>query len=172
MRVRDLIIEDIPKADVSTSILDACTIMIERRVTGVAVYQDGQPIGMVTERSLLRRFVPLNKPPDKVSCREVMVPMLKVSSKATVRDAVDLLIKNGRTRLAVYNDGEFKGWVLLSDLVPYAMKRDMIHMFGFHGMEKGHDIMCPSCQSEYLAMSVMEDGVTVRWECPKCGHTE
>lgn len=172
MRVKDLIIEDFPRTEVSSSVYDACRIMIENKSTGIAIYQGKEPVGMVTERSLLRRFVPLNRKPEDVACREIMVPMLRIESKASIRDAIERLIKNGRTRLAVYEKGKFQGWVLLSDLVPYAMKRDIIHLFGLHGQAKGHDIMCPSCQSDFLSMVTLQDGKTVRWECQKCGYNE
>ncbi len=172
MKIRDLMIEDIPKADVKTSVLDACKLMLEKHVTGVAVYQHGAPIGMVTERTLLRKFVPLNKLPNQVTCKEIMVPILKISPEESVRNAVELLIKNGRTRVGIYDKEKFLGWVLLPDLVPYVMKRDLISLFSHHGMDKEHDIMCPVCESEFLVMTMLQNGTTVRWECPKCGHTE
>lgn len=40
MRVKDLIIEDFPRTDVSSSVYEACRIMVEKKSTGIAIYQD------------------------------------------------------------------------------------------------------------------------------------
>jgi CBS domain-containing protein len=79
--------------------------MNQKKASGIVVFQEGKPVGMLTERSLLRRFVKLDKRPDEVKVKDVMTPLMKISADASVKDAATPILENGLTRLGVF-DGQ------------------------------------------------------------------
>ena len=105
-KVREVMTKDVPQVDVSSSVLDASKVMNQRRANGVVVFQEGKPVRMFTDRSLLRRFVKLNKRPDEVTVKEVMAPLLKIASDASVKEAAKKILDQGVTRLGVFENDQ------------------------------------------------------------------
>ena len=51
----------VPHVDYSATVLDACKMMNRGGSSGVVVFQAGQPMGLLTDRVLLRNFFVMNK---------------------------------------------------------------------------------------------------------------
>ena len=77
-KVRDVMQTDIERVSASTSVLEASKVMNDRGSSGVVVFNGDKAIGMLTDRRILRRFVPLNRRPEEVTVKEVMSPFFKI----------------------------------------------------------------------------------------------
>ncbi len=160
----------IPRIESTASILEAAEEMNKIGATGAVVYRDDQAVGILTERSLLRRFVPLNRRPSSVTVGQVMGPLLRVSENASVEDVGRRLIDLRITRLGVFRDSTFIGWVTITDVArAESKKRGILHRFE---SEEGMEIVCPQCKSGAFKEVMGADGQVLRWRCDRCGYEQ
>jgi CBS domain-containing protein len=54
---------NVPRVKTSDTILEAATVMNRDKTSGAAVVEAEKVVGLITERALLWKFVPLNKRP-------------------------------------------------------------------------------------------------------------
>jgi len=175
VKVRDVMTKNVPHVDAAASVLEASKAMNQahRRWTGVVVLQSGTPVGMVTERSLLRRFIDLNKRPQDVKVDEVMAPLLKISADAPASDAIKKMLQHSFTRLSVFDNDKLVGWVTLTDIARLSSKEGIIDMLrGQSKSASDFEALCPSCRSGVLVRVTQGGGKILRWQCPKCGYEE
>jgi CBS domain-containing protein len=173
VKVGEVTTTRVPRIEASASVLDASKVMNQghRRWTGVVVTQAGKPVGMLTERSILRRFIGLNRKPEDVKVREVMAPLLKISSDAPVSDAVRKLLDYGFTRLGVYDNDKLVGWVTLTDIARRSSKQSIVNVLLRQNRPASDDeVLCPQCRSAIMKKVIQGQGKILRWECPKCGY--
>jgi CBS domain-containing protein len=167
----------VPHVDVSASVLDASKVMNQSPVgvkwTGVIVLQSGKPVGMLTERSLLRRFIDLNKKPEDVKVRDVMAPLLKISADAPVSEAAKKMLDHSFSRLAVFDGQKLVGWVTLMDIARQTSKQSIVEiLLRQNRSTKDEEILCPICRSGIMEKVSDSRGHVLRWECPNCYHME
>ncbi len=172
-KVREVMSKNVPHVEVTASILEASKIMNRKRGSGVVVFQAGKPVGVLTERSLLRRFVNLNKKPGEVRVEDVMAPLLKINADASIKEATKKILENSLTRLGVFDDGEFVGWVTLTDIARAESKKSIVDVLLRHNQpDAGEEMICPDCRQALMLRIVSRSGEVLRWECPKCHHEE
>jgi signal-transduction protein with cAMP-binding, CBS, and nucleotidyltransferase domain len=163
----------VPQVDATASVLDAARVMNQKKASGVVVFQEGKPVGMLTERSILRRFVKLDKRPEEVKVRDVMTPLMKISAEASVKEAANKILDNGLTRLGVFEGEKLVGWVTLTDIARDSSKQGIVDSLTRQNQAGSHDEMiCPACRSGIMKKVVGSGGRVIRWECPNCMHQE
>jgi predicted transcriptional regulator len=161
---------NVVKVDVSATVLDACKIMNAKGVAGVAVFQGDKPVGMFTDRGLLRRFVPLNKRPDEVKLGDVAFPLLRIDANASTKIAAKKIVDNRFTRLGVFDGQKFVGWITLTDLAKEASKRNLMDALLSRDEPERRDVLCPNCKKAFLQKIVNANGEVERWQCPNCKY--
>jgi predicted transcriptional regulator/ribosomal protein S27AE len=154
----------------SVTILDACKIMNSKRVSAVAVFQGDKPIGMLTDRGLLRRFIPLNKRPDEIKIGEIAFPLLRIDANVSTKVAAKKIVVNNFTRLGVFDGEKFLGWITLTDLAREASKRRLKDALLSQDEPERRDVLCPNCKKAFLQKIMNANGEVERWECPKCKY--
>lgn len=168
-KVRDVMTKDIPSVDANDSVLVASEIMNREKWTGVVVTQSGKPVGMLTDRAILRRFVKLNKKPNDVRVREVMAPLLKVKAEASTKEALRTMLSFGFSRLGVFDKGDLVGWITLTDVAREGSKQGLVDMIlRRNDSDADDEVLCPRCRNAVLSKVTNKDGRILRWECPKC----
>jgi signal-transduction protein with cAMP-binding, CBS, and nucleotidyltransferase domain len=160
---------DVARVSVSATVLDACKIMNSKGVSGVAVFQGDKLIGMSTDRTLLRSFIPLNKRPDEVKVGEAAFPLLRIDANASTKNAAKKIVENRFTRLGVIDNEKFLGWVTLTDLAREASKKNLKDALS-HNEPEVRDVLCPNCKKAFLQKIMNVNGEVERWECPNCDH--
>ena len=161
---------DVVRVSVSATVLDACKIMNSKGVSAVAVFQGDKLIGMLTDRGLLRRVIPLNKRPDDVKVGEVALPILKIDANASTKNAAKKIVENRFTRLGVFDNEKFLGWITLTDLAKEASKRNLKDALLSHNELEVRDVLCPNCKKAFLQKITNVNGEVERWECPNCKY--
>lgn len=174
VKVREIMTKEVPQIDASSSVLDAVNLMNKARKSGAVVLEAGKPSGMLTERSLLRRFVTMDEKPSEVKVRDVMAPLLKISADAPVKDAASLILENSFTRVGVFDGDKLVGWLTLTDIARQSSKKSLVDSLRREGSKKFSDdeLVCPQCRSAVMRKVVGKKGEILRWECPSCGHEE
>ena len=109
---------DIVSLHPSVSVFTAMKLMNERRISSLLMEEDGIPLGIITERDLLR-LIRSEKDLHKIALQEVMsTPVKTVFSDVSSHDAAKILTKNKLRRLVVINSsGQCVGIITETDMV-------------------------------------------------------
>ncbi len=160
------------QVDCSATVLEAITIMNKNGSSGIVAYQGNKPIGMLTDRALLTRFLPLNKRPDEVKVGDVIAPLIKIDAGASTKEAAKKIVENAYTRLGVFDADKFLGWVTLTDLAREVSKENLLDALRMHvEPRKGGDVLCPNCRKAFLTKIVNTEGNVSGWQCTNCNYT-
>lgn len=105
----------------NATVIDAAMLMNEHRVGSLMVVDDGQLVGMFTERDVLRRVVAEQRDPAATRVDEVMTAEVACCQLHTSLDEARTVMKNRRIRhLPVLSDeGDLIGLVSIGDLNAY-----------------------------------------------------
>jgi len=115
--VRNAMTANIISVDVQSKVNDAIRLMIERDIGSVVVTEEGKPVGILTERDILKRCCP------DMSCQrgkvgEIMSkPLVTVDIDTPIGIAAELMTEKNVRRLLVTENGEVKGIVTQRDLM-------------------------------------------------------
>lgn len=108
--VRDLMRKNPYTAAESASIQDTARIMTEKKVSSLVILdKDNNPVGLVTERDLVRKVCVNDLPTSRVSNKEIMSsPLITIASESSVSTATDLMLKNNvRHLLVIENESKY-----------------------------------------------------------------
>lgn len=161
----------VPRVEYSDTILEAVRVMADNDATGVAVFKGDKVVGVLTERSLLRRFIPRNTKPNQVRVSEVMIPMMRIHRDADVKEAARKIIETGRTRVGVFDGNKFLGWVTITDVARAASRRNLLDVLLRRDKPEAAEIVCPKCKVGVLE-SRRETGGEIVWRCDNCSYYE
>lgn len=116
--VRDVMTSAVKTARPDTSILDIVRKMNRFDIGSIVVVQGERPVGIITERDILREIVEPCLDPTAVRAREVMsTPLITIDKDVGVEEAARLMARRGVKRLPVVQGGRLVGIVTTTDLV-------------------------------------------------------
>lgn len=124
--VRDIMRKDPHTIAVSSSIRDTAILMNDLKVSSLLIVDTyGNPVGLVTERDLVRRACVKDQLSSQVTNKEIMSsPLITIDAKSSASDAIDLMLKNKVRHLLVVdnesgNSGNPIGIITPLDLMRY-----------------------------------------------------
>jgi CBS domain-containing protein len=120
--VSQVMSRNVTTLDTSGTVLDAIRIMTEKGIGCVVVTDKAKPVGIVTERDVMKAMMQgRNVLNSKIA--EVMInPVTTVPPEAPVVKALDLMKKKGIRRLPVVSDGKLRGIITVHrDLLYWAL---------------------------------------------------
>lgn len=110
LEARELMDTQVLKIDSQTSVLDALRKMIDSNTWSFIVEKQGQPVGVVTERDILRRCVLKQLQTDKVKVEEIMSsPLITIGPESHVGEIMDKMIAKAIRRVYVSENGKIIG---------------------------------------------------------------
>jgi CBS domain-containing protein len=102
------------------SALDVAKLMAKHRIGSIVVIEGNnkKPVGIVTERDIIKKVSALNKSADQVAVRRIMSsPLITVKSIDSVDTAAETITENKIKRLVVLEqDGSMVGILSVSDI--------------------------------------------------------
>ncbi len=101
----------------------AANVMKERARGSLVVVDGGKPVGIITERDLVRRVIAENKSTATKIGDIMSEPLITVGPEATISSAANIMYKNVIRRLPVIEGGRLLGMVTSTDLAR-AMQRE------------------------------------------------
>ncbi len=115
--VAEIMARDVVTLPKTATVSEAAELMTTRNVSCVVAEEEGQAIGVLTERDLLTRVVAECKDPDRVTMEEVMTsPVTAVPASHSVFSAGKLMDEANIRRLIVTRDGRMCGIVAQTDI--------------------------------------------------------
>lgn len=104
--------------DIEASVSEATKIMVGEDIGAILILKNRAPIGIVTERDVLRKVVGPGLNPTHVSVKEVMSsPLITVSSGAGIAEALRTMSDKNIRRLLVMEDDNIIGIITEMNLL-------------------------------------------------------
>jgi len=118
-KVEEIMVRDVKTASPNETVLKTAEIMNRYEIGCVVVAENGVPVGIVTERDILKRVVAKRRDPAATKLREIMSkPLVAVTPETTVTGAARMMIKQNIKKLPVITGDHLEGVLSLTDLIP------------------------------------------------------
>jgi len=120
LKVEDVMVEEVITVEADVPVMEAVKLMNVHEIGCLIVTKSGKPIGILTERDLLKRVLAESRDPEKTEICEVMsAPLMFVDPKIDIEDAVRFMFKVKIKKLPIVKRGKLLGLVTLTDLVRF-----------------------------------------------------
>jgi CBS domain-containing protein len=117
MNVEELMIKNVVKVNPDTLVEEAVRIMNANEIGCLIISENGKPIGIITERDLLKRVLEQGRSPRTIKVAEIMSkPVIYGDSQMELEDAARLMFRKKVKKLPITRDGELVGLITLTDL--------------------------------------------------------
>lgn len=111
------------------TVLDAVAYMNEKGVGALLVTDDERPVGMFTERDVLRRVVDARRDPASTKVADVMShELVVVHPEVTVEEAMAIMTERRCRHLPVIEGDDIVGMVSIGDLSRWMSRRQANHI--------------------------------------------
>lgn len=117
--VRDVMTKNVRVVRPDSSVKEVVATMNKFNIGSIIVVQGSRPVGIITERDILKRVVEPCLAPETLTARHVMTsPVLTIDENASVNEAAKLMAKKGVKKLLVMrNNDELAGIITFTDIV-------------------------------------------------------
>ena len=115
--VKDIMAKKIVSVESTVNVGDAIKLMAERNIGSVVVTRDGEMVGILTERDVLKKcYAPGQYTAMKAG--EVMSePLITIRGDAAIGDAADLMAEKNARRLLVTENDKIQGIISQRDVM-------------------------------------------------------
>lgn len=125
--VRDIMVNNVITVEHDKTAKDVAIIMTEKSISSLVVVRDGNPIGLVTERDLVRKVSTTDRKSSEVPLSEIMSPNFRwVEPMTSIEDAVQRMTNKNIRRLLVLDNGKLVGIITETDLARYLRSKLLI----------------------------------------------
>jgi len=116
--VRDIMSKDVRVVRLDSSVKEVVATMNKFDIGSIVVVQGDRPVGIITERDILRRVVEPCLAPEVLTARQVMTsPLVTIKEAVSVDEAAGLMAKRRVKKLPVMNEEKLVGIVTFTDIV-------------------------------------------------------
>ncbi|MGB9713606.1 MAG: cyclic nucleotide-binding/CBS domain-containing protein [Candidatus Bathyarchaeales archaeon] len=116
--VRDVMSKDVKVVRPDTSVKEVVATMNKFDIGSIIVVQGERPVGIITERDILRRLVGPSLAPETLTARQIMTsPVISINEMASIEEAAKLMAKKKVKRLPVMSDDKLVGILTFTDIV-------------------------------------------------------
>jgi CBS domain-containing protein len=118
VRVKAAINKDIISLDKDLSVKSAIRLMVRKDIGSVVVTEEksGKPVGIVTERDILKSIAHGRTRPDTKIEGIMSKPLITIEADATLGEAAEMMVKKKIRRLLVKQNDKFIGIITQRDL--------------------------------------------------------
>jgi CBS domain-containing protein len=97
---------------------EAVELMNKYEIGCLVIVENGKPVGIITERDLLKRVLPKSEMLRNMKVMEIMsTPLISVQPKVQIEEAAKLMFQKKIKKLPVVEKGKLVGLVSLTDLL-------------------------------------------------------
>ena len=127
-KVRDIMQKNVITIEKTKKAQDAAIILKDKEISFLVVVNDSKPIGIVSERDIVRKIVAENKESQSTPLETIMSKNFKwVEPNASIESAVQKMLNNNIRRLVVLEDGELAGVITQTDLTEFLRSKILIN---------------------------------------------
>ncbi len=126
--VRDIMTKTIRTVRPNSSVLDAVQKMNKFNIGSILVVDGRRPVGIVTERDILRRVVEHSTDPSIIKVSEIMShPVVTINPEVTIEEAARLMTAKQIKKLPVVEEDSIVGIITTMDIMKAAPR--MMNLF-------------------------------------------
>ncbi|MFH1641406.1 MAG: ATPase domain-containing protein [Nanoarchaeota archaeon] len=122
IKVNEFMIKDVITEKSSSNVFDAAELMIKSGVSCLVILQNKKPIGLLTERSIIRNILLKGKNPKKIKTNQAMHQIDTVNSDTGFFSLVNFMRKKNLRRVVVVDKNNLVGIVTETDVVNTSRK--------------------------------------------------
>lgn len=112
-------------AEATATAEELARLMADQRIGSVVLLEDGELLGIVTERDLVGKVLAQGTDPAEARARDLMsIPPVTIVPTAHIDDALETMAEHGIRHLIVVLDDELRGMVTVTDIAQTAMELD------------------------------------------------
>lgn len=121
LKVENVMVGDVITIDAEATVREAVELMNKNEIGCLIVVDgEGKPVGILTERDLLKRVLAKRKDPVRVKVKDVMSkPLVTGTPHMDIEAAARLMFKKKIKKLPVVENGNLVGLVTLTDMVRF-----------------------------------------------------
>jgi CBS domain-containing protein len=120
LNVEDVMVDEVITIDADSTVHKAVRLMNKHEIGCVVVVFKGKPVGIITERDMLKRVLAKSVDPEKIKVSDIMsAPLILGKPKMEIENAVKLMFKTKIKKLPVVHRGKLIGLVTLTDLTRF-----------------------------------------------------
>jgi len=110
--------KDVRVVRLDSSVKEVVATMNKFDIGSIIVVQGDRPVGIITERDILRRVVEPCLAPEILTARQVMTsPVVSIRETASLDEVAGLMAKKKVKKLPVMNEEKLVGIVTFTDIV-------------------------------------------------------
>jgi len=127
-KVRDIMQKNVITIENLKKAHDAAIILKEREISFLVVVKEGKPIGIVSERDIVRKIVADNNDAQTTQLEIIMSKNFKwVEPNASIESAVQKMLNNNIRRLVVLENENLAGVITQTDLTEFLRSKILIN---------------------------------------------
>ena len=120
LNVEDVMVEEVVTVEAEATVQEAVDLMNKHEIGCLIVVLKEKPVGIITERDMLKRVLAQSKDPEKIKVSEIMsAPLIIGKPEMEIENAVKLMFKTKIKKLPVVQKGRLVGLVTLTDLTKF-----------------------------------------------------
>jgi len=117
-RLRKIMVKNVITAKPDDLVPQVAKLMDEHEIGCVIIVGNRKPVGVVTERDMIKRVLCTSKGSENEKASEVMSePLIEASPEMLAGDAAKLMLERNIKKLPVVENGQLLGLVTLTDLI-------------------------------------------------------
>jgi len=124
--VKDIMTKEVITIEPSKTVFEAAQIMTEKGLSCLIVVIKAFPVGILTERDIVRRIVAKCASPDTKITEAMTKNLITVEPETSLREAARIMSTNKIRRLPVLKQNKLVGIVVASDFVRNAGKKTTV----------------------------------------------
>ena len=116
--VRDVMSKNVKAVQPDSSVKEAVASMNKFNIGSILVVQDNKPVGIVSERDILRRVVEPCLSPENLTVGQIMTsPVYTISEMASINEAAKLMAMKKVRKIPVMKKEKLVGIITYTDIV-------------------------------------------------------
>ena len=127
-KARDIMQKNVITIELEKTAQYASTILKDNDISFLVVVEDSKPVGIVSERDIVRKIVAENMEASKIQLESIMSKKFKwVEPNSSIESAVQKMLNNNIRRLVVLEDENLVGVITQTDLTEFLRSKILIN---------------------------------------------
>ena len=127
-KVRDIMQKNVITIESEKKSLDAAIMLKEEEISFLVVVNESKPVGIVSERDIIRKIVADNKDAVVTPLEAIMSKKFKwVEPNSSIESAVQKMLNNNIRRLVVLENEKLVGVITQTDLTEFLRSKILIN---------------------------------------------
>lgn len=115
--VRNIMTRDIVSVESTATIKEAMVLMVEKDIGSVGVTRNGEMVGLLTERDIVKKCCPDTQCTIKKAQDIMSSPLVTINADAAIGEAANLMADKKIRRLLVTEGGKIQGIITERDVM-------------------------------------------------------